>query len=1119
MATTEYISSFNSGQLSPLLIPRKDLPMYKSGCADLRNFYVLPQGGIERRQGSEYIGTAISADSKLIPFNFSSDESYIIELSSTDIKVYDGAGAIVENIVSPFDSTDIPNIKYVQSVDIIYLVCPAKPVQTLSRVAISPVEFVIEELLFDYPPFNDENTDTSSYVSIYSPTWLPETDYIADEKVNYLGIQYKALADVTSDPTFNAANWLEIASNTAAIDLDTVVTLNSNNGIFKETLENSYFRMSHQRANETIILEGNNKTKTNQTYQEVYIAGNTIKVNLSAFAGYARGGPPTFGCRIEKKTGLGGTWSTLYSFLNTTGQAPQQTIIGGGDDYIRVFIYGDTYPYTGGAFSIMETLGKRINFTSNSASIVTSVELNVSFSDWNINTTDTWTGSLELEKSTDGGGTWNAITQIIDTTGIAAENVTTASPFKEGANTLIRLNFRWASGTLVASMINTTFRAEGIFKILNYLDPNTVEATVVAKPISNYTTNRWSEGAFSEFRGYPSAIEFYSNRLVFSGTISNPSRIHMSFTDDYTNFLIGDRDADSIQITPNTNEPCTWLLSRGDVLYQGTRGSVVTISATPSGIISPSNATALESLEFGGSSIQAIKTNETTVYLERLNKKLREIFYSDEEKSLVSRDLTIMSNEIADGGFRELALQRTPDQIIYGLRADGKLAGLTYERSQNVFGWAIFDFKGTISSIAIRPSGEYDELWIVVDRANGRFIERLGAREFSDDLLDSWYVDSGVKEVLIPTQSSTSVTIGTSGDGYKITINLVGHGLTDGMNIRFSNVVGCEYLNDKVFTVSEATLNDFVLKSEDGSATINYLLISEEIPTTATVSGADISTMNGDYILEPELKNGKPEWILPANPIFPANIQWIDDDADGNYEWIISQFTGRKQNSADTIFPPASGWFDRYSLTPIPTLTVDYTGFSTTLSADFTQVSNTWTGLDHLNGETVQIQGDGGFAGTSVVSGGSITTDDWYNQTVIGLRYFSIMRPMYIEAAGFTSTNYNKNVKSAVIGFYRTVNGYSGNMLQNDDRTPEFDFDELEADWPNLDKSKYSMEPIKFRKYNDEIGQPIVPLTGTKKVNYLDTLSRIKSMFVIADAPMPMTVSSLTISLSVGGRK
>ena len=50
-----YTQAFNAGEVSRKMDGRNDLEIYKAGCRDLDNFFVLPQGGVERRAGTEFV--------------------------------------------------------------------------------------------------------------------------------------------------------------------------------------------------------------------------------------------------------------------------------------------------------------------------------------------------------------------------------------------------------------------------------------------------------------------------------------------------------------------------------------------------------------------------------------------------------------------------------------------------------------------------------------------------------------------------------------------------------------------------------------------------------------------------------------------------------------------------------------------------------------------------------------------------------------------------------------------------------------------------------------------------------------------------------------------------------
>lgn len=83
-------SNFTAGELSPLMKGRFDVEQYQNGLETLENWIILPQGGIRRRDGSEYVSNAIAdaKQSRLIPVVFTRTEAYILELSDIAYQIY-----------------------------------------------------------------------------------------------------------------------------------------------------------------------------------------------------------------------------------------------------------------------------------------------------------------------------------------------------------------------------------------------------------------------------------------------------------------------------------------------------------------------------------------------------------------------------------------------------------------------------------------------------------------------------------------------------------------------------------------------------------------------------------------------------------------------------------------------------------------------------------------------------------------------------------------------------------------------------------------------------------------------------------------------------------------------
>lgn len=170
------LSSFTAGELSPTLHGRVDLNKYRIGAALLRNFYVDYRGGATRRPGTRFVGRCINDDKKirLIPFQFSNKQTYILEFSHLKMRVvmHGGfvttTGGVIYSRDTPYTSDDLAQIKFTQSADVMTLVHPKYAPQELTRLAHD--NWVLNPILFGatiLPP-------SSVQVVINGPSTAPD---------------------------------------------------------------------------------------------------------------------------------------------------------------------------------------------------------------------------------------------------------------------------------------------------------------------------------------------------------------------------------------------------------------------------------------------------------------------------------------------------------------------------------------------------------------------------------------------------------------------------------------------------------------------------------------------------------------------------------------------------------------------------------------------------------------------------------------------------------------------------------------------------------------------------------------------------------------------------------
>lgn len=139
--------SFTTGELTPTLYGRVDLARYYTALKTCRNFVVMPFGGVINRAGTRFIAEVLDSTkaSRLIPFEFSSSQSYALEFGHLKERIIKDGGLVLwpsgpsegdpVEVTTIWPSTELFFLKYSQSVDVMTLCHPSYPIQQLSRTA------------------------------------------------------------------------------------------------------------------------------------------------------------------------------------------------------------------------------------------------------------------------------------------------------------------------------------------------------------------------------------------------------------------------------------------------------------------------------------------------------------------------------------------------------------------------------------------------------------------------------------------------------------------------------------------------------------------------------------------------------------------------------------------------------------------------------------------------------------------------------------------------------------------------------------------------------------------------------------------------------------------------
>ena len=165
--TTASINSFVSGEFSAKLDGRTDFEKYSSGCKTLENMLVHPQGAAARRVGTQFISEVktSSAKTRLIPFEFSTTQTYVLEFGNNYIRFFKDKGQILDSgsayeISTPYLTAELFEIKFAQSADVMYITHPNHEVMKLSRTG--HTSWTLAEVAFTDGPYLATNSTATT---------------------------------------------------------------------------------------------------------------------------------------------------------------------------------------------------------------------------------------------------------------------------------------------------------------------------------------------------------------------------------------------------------------------------------------------------------------------------------------------------------------------------------------------------------------------------------------------------------------------------------------------------------------------------------------------------------------------------------------------------------------------------------------------------------------------------------------------------------------------------------------------------------------------------------------------------------------------------------------------
>lgn len=699
--TTLNQRSFTGGEVAPSLYARVDQSKYQNGARTMRNLQIMRHGGAQNRPGSQYLAEVKdSADSgyRLIPFVYSSDQSYVLEFGDYYLRIYQDGALLDHGTVAAWANGVayvVGDIKSYSGTD--YYCTQAHTSATAND-----------------RPSTGTNWQTYWYAQPTGILELPTPYAIADLAT----LKFVQSADVMTlvhgsypvqELSRFGANWWTLTPRSTLSVVSSPTGL-SNNGA-AVTAQTSITALTF--ANPAIFTSVAHGLTT----------GDIISLTITIRFSY----PPPYS--LIKDFGV-----TMVGAITTVSVDTFKFTQTGASSFYNTSAFNTTgYSYLSGTYVKQGTSAAALFKTQY---VVTSVS----------------NDGIESQPSLPTG--------------------TSDTP---SAGTVITVTWAAASGISKYNVYKKTGAVFGFIGTADrplFQDNGITPDTTLTAPFADLTL-------FAAVGDYPSCVGYYQQRLLFGNSTNETETVWASRTGDFPNFSkrqpLQDDDSIKFNLAGRQVAQIKHIMDLGKLLVFSSTGEYF-CNGDAAGIITPTDVNVRQHSNFGSSDLAPIQIGNNALFVQARGSLVRDLGFDWQTEGYKGNDLTLFSAHLFDGyTIVDWAYQQIPHSIVWAVRSDGTLLGLTYLPEHQIWGWHRHDTDGTYEAVAVIPETREDGrsedvLYALVNRDGGRYVERFASRQISSTDTSGWrFLDSYLD---FDGQNAGATTMTLSGSGWTYTDTL-----------------------------------------------------------------------------------------------------------------------------------------------------------------------------------------------------------------------------------------------------------------------------------------------------------------------------------------------------------
>lgn len=345
-----------------------------------------------------------------------------------------------------------------------------------------------------------------------------------------------------------------------------------------------------------------------------------------------------------------------------------------------------------------------------------------------------------------------------------ASALTTAAP---AAATPITIEWSPVSGAVEYNVYCDRYK-NGVFGFQGTASDVIFNDTGIIPDLS--TTPPITRSLFTSTGNYPKTSSYFQQRHIYASTLLNPETAWASRSGAFKNFTISspsqDDDAITFQVAGKKVNSIEHLIELGNLIALTGSGEWV-VRGDSDGVLRPQAINPKQQGYRGASPVSPVIAGDSILYVQALASIVRDLRFDVTIDGYTGNDVSVFAVHL----FRGYQIQRMdyaeiPDSVVWSIRDDGTMLGLTYMREQQIAGWHRHDTDGSYEDVCVVPEGSEHFSYLMVKRTiNGstkRYVERVPSRFISNIITDARFLDSYLEYDGTNTGATTMTLTGST---------------------------------------------------------------------------------------------------------------------------------------------------------------------------------------------------------------------------------------------------------------------------------------------------------------------------------------------------------------------